>query len=806
MKFFPNGLIGIISIALYCLCLPTLSIATEKSKEDKDLNDPEKKPKDSQQRVLNLSPVKVLGTPLYGALYTRETIQNTPSGNQDISSLLIDNPAVRFNSSAGSSLNRGSMSVDEISIHGSSPYQNLFTIDGFGATNNIDPAEKNGNLKPSTIPSNSQAYFLDTSLLDSVAVYDRNIPIEYGNFTGGVVDARLKRAGPRNTFRMSYWWNTSNLTKQKVAEGDERNWDLGSPGFSPKWKKGFYSLSSELRLTEKLGLTISASKRKSDISRFHVVEFEGRNQREQSQFSDQVDNILAKLSYAYAPESFIDLTLKYSDRKESLVSHTLRDTAWDNQHNAKGIGLAINHNFDSGSKLELKLGWDYMGSFQNSVANSLITHMKPGLQSYTTGGYGKNEKSKDLFTIGSRYHFAPQQFGDITNTTYLGFDYEYTDFRFERHQDSYSMIQRWNANGGVKESNKVLNQKGIIKENYSTTAAYISNNTQWRSLSLNLGARIDYDDLFNNTNLSPRANIEWDISEDGDSLLSFGRSRYYGSDILNLALRERIESLRFQVLNSKGQPVPIAKAKLAVDYNGLKTPYDDEWALGFQQKLGNFLGEISLVRRYGRNQVTKKVTGNNEFYENNGQSKNDSVSLAIRLIEPLKLGPSYWTSNLQFNWQRTKRNTDYAIGYDSLAIDNSIDVFYNGTQMRHIDMPTTSFYQPRQLSFHLNTDIPNHGIKWTNIWRWRSNKQDIVYVGMKEGLQSYQSARLGSYWIWDTKLIWKPPVARGAEFSIEVLNVLNKMPSLVAGNPNLRLDRTQYKTGRELRLQVSYQY
>src|SRR5699024_5598269 len=112
----------------------------------------------------------------------------------------------------------------------------------------------------------------------------------------------------------------------------------------------------------------------------------------------------------------------------------------------------------------------------------------------------------------------------------------------------------------------------------------------------------------------------------------------------------------------------------------------------------------------------------------------------------------------------------------------------------------------KQLSLNLNAHIPSQGLKWTNTWRWRSKKQDIVYVGMEDGLESYESAQLSSYWLWDTKLMWKPPMARGAEVSVEVSNVLNKMPEIVASNPYYPKSRAQYRSGREFRLQFSYEY
>lgn len=756
--------------------------------------------------AVKLSSVKVEGAPISGKLYTSADIENKPGSYRDISSLLIDNPAVRFDADSGSSLNRGSMSVEEISIHGSSPFQNFFSIDGFGATNNLDPAEKNTNLKPSTIPSNSQAYFLDTALLDSVAVYDKNIPIEYGGFTGGVVDARLKRAGEDNKFRISYGWTGSNLTQQKIANGYDRLWEQGWPGYSPDWRKKDLSISSELRLTEKIGLTLSGSRRKSDISRYHVVEKDQRNYQEKSRFADQVDNILAKFSYAYAPQSFMDVTLKYSDRTESLVSSVLRDTAWNNKHDAKGIGFSMEHYFESGSKLALKAGWDYMGSHQNSTSHSLITHMKPGLQTYTSGGYGKNEKSKDLYSLGLRYDLAPKEWGNIYNTTYFGADLTYSDFRFKRHQDSYSMIQRENSEGVITETNKTLNKQGNINKHYSTAAVYMGNSTQWQNWTFNLGVRIDHDDLFENTNISPRVNVEWDLNGDGKSLLSIGRSRYYGHSILNLALQEEIDQLSYLVKDRYGNDVPASEANMKVDYSGLKSPYDDEWAVSYQQELFGFLGEISYVKRHGRQQVTREKYGNTMVYSNDGRSKNDSIALSIQQKKPWQFGNSYWTTGVQFDWQKTSRSSDYEVGYDGSAIGDDVDVYYNGERMAHLDMPVSKFYQPKQLSFNLNAHIPTYGVKWTNTWRWRSKKQDIVYVGMEDGLESYESAQLSSYWLWDTKLMWKPPMARGAEVSVEVSNVLNKMPEIVASNPYYPKSRAQYRSGREFRLQFSYEY
>lgn len=53
---------------------------------------------------------------------------------------------------------------------------------------------------------------------------------------------------------------------------------------------------------------------------------------------------------------------------------------------------------------------------------------------------------------------------------------------------------------------------------------------------------------------------------------------------------------------------------------------------------------------------------------------------------------------------------------------------------------------------------------------------------------------------------WAPQWMKGAELSVEVLNVLNSMPPIVAGNPNVNQNGTVYRSGREIWFQVGYNY
>ncbi|MGE4339727.1 MAG: hypothetical protein AB7E55_27750, partial [Pigmentiphaga sp.] len=62
------------------------------------------------------------------------------------------------------------------------------------------------------------------------------------------------------------------------------------------------------------------------------------------------------------------------------------------------------------------------------------------------------------------------------------------------------------------------------------------------------------------------------------------------------------------------------------------------------------------------------------------------------------------------------------------------------------------------------------------------------------------------YWTWDTKLTWQPPVIQRLTLTIEVLNLLNRMPAVAPSNPRRRTSPDTYQSGRELWLQVGYRF
>ena len=144
-------------------------------------------------------------------------------------------------------------------------------------------------------------------------------------------------------------------------------------------------------------------------------------------------------------------------------------------------------------------------------------------------------------------------------------------------------------------------------------------------------------------NISPRSRLDWDVLGSGDTLLSAGWSRYYGSEVLQTALEEEINRMRRQVLDAKGRPVTDGTREYYVRYQGLRMPYDDEWAMSLRQRLAGIEGTLSYVHRNGRDQWTKAGNDTDGYrYTNDGRSTTDGVSLTLRPLEPWRLGETRW--------------------------------------------------------------------------------------------------------------------------------------------------------------------
>ncbi len=757
-----------------------------------------------------LDPVRVYGEQLGERVYSRQEIATTPSSNRDLSTLVATHPAVRTNPGAHGAQNRGSLDVEDISFYGASPYQNLFQIDGIDATNRVDPANKNLAQVGGNVPSNPQSYFIDASLLEAVHVHDSFVPVEYGRFNGGVVDARLRRFSGENHLKFDYRWNTSNMTRQRVSPGQENKWTQGEPGFTPRWQKRFYSVVADIAVNDKAGMVLAMSHRQSRIARWGLsADDAGKSLRTPNNYRDRIDNFLGKFSVRPDADTLVDLTLKYSDRSEALTSNTARDTQYANNHGAYGLAARLEHRLPA-ARLTLQAGWDHAMSNRRSTSREWVTTRPYRLPVYFKGGFGREQKQQDTVLLKGRIDLDPLRARAFTHNVYAGIDAQRIDAAFKRPKLSTAYTRTYGSTGGYTDSNRYLWRPGTVRARSQTAALYLSDRVEWRRLALDAGLRYDHESLFGSHSVAPRTRLDWDVLGSGATVLSGGWSRYFGGAVLETALEARRLRLLQQLTDFRGNPVPAGKQDFAVDYSGLRMPYDDEWAFSLRQRMAGLEGLLGYVRRDGRRQWIKSGKINTGFtYRNGGNSTTDAVSLTLRTLEPWRAGPTRWHLQVSWSWQKRKTNTDLAKGYDDNARGPNDRVIYNGAPIRTIDLPPRSFHQPQLAALTLTGVYPRAGLTWTHTLNWRGRRDDIIYVGRGPGpsfLDRYQSGGLPSYWTWDTRLSWQPPVMPRLELTIDILNLLNRMPAIVAGNPTLASNNATYQSGRELWLQVGYRF
>ena len=264
------------------------------------------------------------------------------------------------------------------------------------ATNRLDPASKNLNLQVGNIPSNSQSYFVDTSLLEEVRVYDSFVPAEYGRFTGGVVDARLRRYSGENHLSLDYRWNTSKMTQQKVAEGEEASWAQASlatrrNGKSASTRRGGSGFQ------RKSGAVLAVSRRQSDITRWNMG-VDGRASRCPARTTIATKSTISWASSACAPAR--------GPRPTWCSNTATARKHWSATSSAKPAGTTTMRRAASASTSTTSsragaIRCRPAGTARSATAYRSATSWSlssPGLPQYTAGGFGKEQKQQDSWT------------------------------------------------------------------------------------------------------------------------------------------------------------------------------------------------------------------------------------------------------------------------------------------------------------------------------------------------------------------------------------------------------------------------
>lgn len=572
--------------------------------------------------------------------YTSESIERLPTGNGNISDLLRTNPAVRMDSTQSTSLNQGDIRPEKISIHGASPYQNAYLIDGISATNNLNPANESDASSATNISGMSQGYYLDVSLLDNVTLYDSVVPVEFGRFNGGVIDAKIKRFNADDSkVKLGYRTTRSDWLTSHIDENNKSAFNQGSSGstyYSPDFKKNFYTLSFNQELADNFGVTAGLSRRQSDITRADYVSNDGIVAG-RAQYKNVIDTALSKFTWFASDRFTHDLTLKYTGSSRDYNTSTFPQS--DREMGNKSYGLAWDMDTQlAWAKLRTTVGWDHISDYTRHDHDIWYTELSCTYGDITgrctRGGLGHISQAVDNYTFKTRLDWQKFAVGDVSHQPYFGAEYIYSDAWTERHNQSESYV----INAAGKKTNHTIYHKGKGSLGIDNYTLYMADHISWRNVSLMPGVRYDYDNYLSNHNISPRFMTEWDIFADQTSMITAGYNRYYGGNILDMGLRD--------IRNSWTESV--SGNKTLTRYQDLKTPYNDELAMGLQQKIGkNVIARANYVYREAHDQISKSSRTDSATkttiteYNNDGKTKTHSfnhiwASLQNAQIQALK--------------------------------------------------------------------------------------------------------------------------------------------------------------------------
>lgn len=756
----------------------------------------------------SLSSVKTLSS---------DEISKTPTSNGNITDYLRSNPHIRYENSDQNGFQRGEIKPENISINGADPNQTAYFVDNVNINNELtaDSDIFDGSMQVVPGISHTQAYFFDASMLSKVEVQDSNISASLGGFMGGAVIAKTKQYSGTDSIKLKY--RTTNSSWAKMEAGDSVQKILkqvrpdlaGVAELQPKYDKQTFNILAEKRLNDNLGMVFGYSRRTSSIEQNRLIGYKTATteaQLDKQNHKRLSDNILLNLNWTPQEKERIEFGLRYSNYKELKYFEENINNNVSDYHQALGTTLAWVHSFDSGvwtNTLAYDRFKDKRKSSSNNVeTTSVLDENYDSLYNFEKGGYGNSRLTQDNLHFSTEYVMDPFYLASTEHSVSIGGIYQATKYQFYRPQDVHPKVVQviLDANGS-NPTEMILSDstisKGRVKTSYQNIAIYAEDLIKWRKFEFRPGIRIERNDYLKNNNLAPRFVARyrpWD-----NTGFTLGLNRYYGRSFASLKLANGI-------LKLNNDPT-----RQHQNFSSLKSPYADELSLSFDQNMGNLALKLGYIHRDNKNRIILKrgklVGGiKKNSYINGRPFGVDIYTFQLNNIEPWKLGKTYWTTSLGFDWLNTKRADGEEFDLNKLvSLDGKLMTYRE--MLRQVNSSTEDWIA----RLGIDMTIPDYDITWSNkvymkapIRRYKELDGDN-----DDDIPRYRSYHYGRHTQWDSSIRWQPTI-RGKHsvyLQVDILNVLNKTrKNKVATAISTSDEYGVYTPGREFWLEVGYQF
>jgi len=608
------------------------------------------------------------------SIVDKESLDGLEDGSGDALDALRLMPNVNFdvNHSSADRDDLQDLRPANISISGGQTYDNTFRIDGVGVNSVMDVSNSNAQSIFDVAGASSQSIFLDPSLIGSLELRDSNISARYGEFSGGVVDVKLR--DPGDEFGASLRWGYENDDMMEYLTDDNADREEADP--PPAFKKWRVHGTVDAPVNDKLRLLFGFGRTVADVN-YPVSASYGDNFRG---FKSTSDNFLVKGVYDFSDTLRLTTSVIYSPYE----SESAAASGINNLVTSKGGGLTFKTELDGQTG---ETDWLVRASYVDSDSSREAAPVQynwsseaPSIdfcsgRNCSTGGIGNLDQTQQDFALE----------GEASRPLFGGtFDFGGTISYVDAYKGRDKELRMYSR--GVYDPNTVCADPTdascidgeIAAIQYNFFPAYDANaeilqGAVWAEQASSLGpvdvragARVSTDDYLENTNIAPRLSAVWNIRDDVQ--LTAGANRYYSRNLLAYAIREqRPDWALYQRAGvADGTDLVFSpddwgldRLLISTSYHDadLDTPYSDEATLALTfpaLEAFNGIGRLKAVQRWHRDQIVSSPIEDVTEYDEAGDP------YARRVHYPTNNGKTDYVG-LSAEWAGTWRNTSLVL-------------------------------------------------------------------------------------------------------------------------------------------------
>ncbi|EAT10941.1 hypothetical protein RED65_02438 [Oceanobacter sp. RED65] len=733
----------------------------------------------------------------------QENIQRFQESNGSLTEVLDTVPNVQFSDDHDSTESKISIKPASVSISGGRFYDNNFSINGMSNNSLLDPAGANTSDNAiNDLSGHEQAIFLDIDQLESISIYDSNVPVEYGHFTGGVIDAQIRPPSYETKTGVSYYTTYSDWSDFHIIVNNDNDDDptYETPQ-APKYSKQRFKISHEQPINDDHSLRLSLNQTQSVTSELTY------NQTK----SISSNNTGLSLTHGYeTDELFITNFFTYSPYQKSTF-----------QKNVKGSDFQIEGGgFTANSKIEfyrgrqthnVSLATSYSTNSRNAPAhfynwknsNSRQWGLDAGLSSSKEGGFGDLDKSQAELS-GNWKVSIPIQHPNIKQWLYGG-TLTQSMARFSRPQDTYiysgatinTQVQCLGYTSDCVTNEQYFRERKIYPEDsaevsLSQASIYSELEVNVSKLKTSLGVRLDYDNFLNNINIAWRTRGTYDWFDNNSLIIVGGINRYFSGPLLTYKLREAAKPF-YQEYRGTTQNIvndweyDSETGDYRYDTTNVRTPYSDEITLSTKFKILEGATEIKAISRVNNDEFARTVTDKQDdgyrYYRLNNQGFSRYQSLSISWDR----SNTYFSYGFNIFWSKTKSSNDsYDENVDAATNDEFVWYKNERRTLSEISQLRENFARPligsvysfiplgKQLSLSIKgryksrytTVVKGSGETYTGI----VDKNGTSYA---EYLDNYEEKKQRATMLFDSTVRWLPSSQSDIALVSEIKNLTN---------------------------------